>query len=89
MVIGSTFCFWKTREDLAKLQTNSEGLASSKAARGRGKKKTNIISSVAADKVISSLRAGFPDFLGCWEDIRCLTQYLLCNKCSVRGSRFD
>lgn len=70
MVIGSTFCFWKTREDLAELQTNSEGLASPKAARGRGKKKTAIISSVAADKVISSLRAGFPGFLGCWEDKR-------------------
>lgn len=69
MVIGSTFCFWKTREDLAELQTNSEGLASPKAARGRGKK-TAIISSVAADKVISSLRAGFPGFLGCWEDKR-------------------
>lgn len=89
MVIGSTFCFWKTREDLAKLQTNSEGLASSKAARGRGKKTTAIISSVAADKVTSSLRAGFPDFLGCWEDIRCLAQHLLCNKCSIRGSCFD
>ena len=89
MVIGSTFCFWKTREDLAKLQTNSEGLASSKAARERGKKTTAIISSVAADKVTSSLRAGFPDFLGCWEDIRCLAQHLLWNKCSLHGSCFD
>ena len=89
MVIGSTFCFWKTREDLAKLQTNSEGLASSKAARERGKKTTAIISSVAADKVTSSLRAGFPDFLGCWEDIRCLAHHLLCNKCSIHGSCFD
>ena len=89
MVIGSTFCFWKTTEDLAKLQTNSEGLASSKAARERGKKTTAIISSVAADKVTSSLRAGFPDFLGCWEDIRCLAQHLLCNKCSIHGSCFD
>lgn len=65
MVIGSTFCFWKTRED----QTNSERLASSKAASRRGKK-TTIISSVAADEVISSLGAGFPDFSGCWEDKR-------------------
>lgn len=69
MVIGSTFCFWKAREDLAELQTNSERLASSKAASGRGKK-TTIISSVAADEVIASLGAGFPDFSGCWEDKR-------------------
>ena len=39
MVIGSTFCFWKTREDLAELQTNSEGLASPKAAGGEGRRR--------------------------------------------------